>query len=397
MSAPLRIDLICEVLDNFGDAGISWRLACQLADEWGAHVRLCIDQPELLTLWAARAQARSRPETPVPAVIDLSAADFYEVHHTPETRPELIITMLGSATPAALERLIRDESIPWLRYEYLTAETWIDSFHGLPSLKPDSGATEWFYYPGFSADCGGLLREPDLIERLDRFAAPDHAERQAWLCEHGLDSPPGHLRICLFGYPDQPTRQFLAALQAVESPVTVLMSASLAQALDLIDRPGGTDHLHIKPHAWLDQPDFDLLLASCDLNIVRGEDSWLRAQWAGQPMLWQPYRVADGTHFDKLAAFLDRLLADAPAPAGTAIAQMMAAINGQTDPGPALADWLAHRQQIQAWHRQWRFRLAAQTSLTQRLARFCTDKLQLPALSRRIPNLGVRPPMDQRG
>ena len=365
MSAPLRIDLICEVLDNFGDAGISWRLACQLADEWGAHVRLCIDQPELLTLWAARAQARSRPETPVPQVIDLSAADFYEVHHTPETRPELIITMLGSATPAALERLIRDESIPWLRYEYLTAETWIDSFHGLPSLKPDSGATEWFYYPGFSADCGGLLREPDLAARQAGF--------------------------------DQPTRQFLAALQAVESPVTVLMSASLAQALDLIDRPGSTGHLHIKPHAWLDQPDFDLLLASCDLNIVRGEDSWLRAQWAGQPMLWQPYRVADGTHFDKLAAFLDRLLADAPAPAGTAIAQMMAAINGQTDPGPALADWLAHRQQIQAWHRQWRFRLAAQTSLTQRLARFCTDKLQLPALSRRIPNLGVRPPMDQRG
>ena len=58
---------------------------------------------------------------------------------------------------------------------------------------------------------------------------------------------------------------------------------------------------------WLQQPDFDHLLWAGDLNFVRGEDSLVRALWAGAPFVWQIYPQDDGAHHVKLEAFLDWL------------------------------------------------------------------------------------------
>jgi uncharacterized repeat protein (TIGR03837 family) len=38
---------------------------------------------------------------------------------------------------------------------------------------------------------------------------------------------------------------------------------------------------------------------------VRGEDSCIRAQWAGKPFIWQIYPQHDAVHWQKLQAFLD--------------------------------------------------------------------------------------------
>ena len=46
----------------------------------------------------------------------------------------------------------------------------------------------------------------------------------------------------------------------------------------------------------LTQRDYDHLLWACDLNFVRGEDSFVRAQWAGAPFVWQIYPQDDGAH-----------------------------------------------------------------------------------------------------
>jgi uncharacterized repeat protein (TIGR03837 family) len=53
-----------------------------------------------------------------------------------------------------------------------------------------------------------------------------------------------------------------------------------------------------------DQQGFDRLLWSCDFNIVRGEDSFLRAQWAAKPFIWHIYPQEDDYHLIKLRAFM---------------------------------------------------------------------------------------------
>ena len=71
--------------------------------------------------------------------------------------------------------------------------------------------------------------------------------------------------------------------------------------------PGGTLSIHWLPH--VPQEDFDHLLWACDFNFVRGEDSVVRALWAGAPMAWQIYPQDDDAHHEKLNAFLDWLQA----------------------------------------------------------------------------------------
>jgi len=55
------------------------------------------------------------------------------------------------------------------------------------------------------------------------------------------------------------------------------------------------------------QAAFDEMLWACDLNLVRGEDSLVRALWAGEAFVWQIYPQHDDAHHSKLYAFLDWL------------------------------------------------------------------------------------------
>jgi uncharacterized repeat protein (TIGR03837 family) len=101
---------------------------------------------------------------------------------------------------------------------------------------------------------------------------------------------------------------------------------------------------------WLSQPDYDRLLWSCDLNFVRGEDSFVRAQWAGVPFVWQIYPQHDGVHAAKLDAFLDRMLDGAGLAAATALRRLWRAWNGLGDAAqvhlPAAAPW---RELVLRW------------------------------------------------
>ena len=37
-------DIFCKVVDNYGDIGVTWRLARQLVAEHDLHVRLWVDE-----------------------------------------------------------------------------------------------------------------------------------------------------------------------------------------------------------------------------------------------------------------------------------------------------------------------------------------------------------------
>ena len=76
------------------------------------------------------------------------------------------------------------------------------------------------------------------------------------------------------------------------------------------------------------QADYDRLLWSCDLNFVRGEDSFVRAQWAARPFVWHIYPQEDDAHRVKLDAFLDCYLAGLPATHAETVRRFWYAWNG---------------------------------------------------------------------
>lgn len=271
----MTIELFCRVVDNYGDAGVCGRLALQLADEHGCKVRLWIDRPEVLV------QLRIAPHA------NVTVALWAEPFDVPPDFGDIVIETFACGTPPEVLAAMRGMKNPvWVNLEYLSAEAWVEGAHLKPSTHPSTGLIQHFFLPGFTPHTGGLLRERDLFAQRDTFRA----------------SQPAHegLRLSLFCYPSAPVQPLLEALRTHTRPVHLLMPEG--QLPELTEGTSGS--LTLERFPFLPQAEFDHLLWSCDLNFVRGEDSWIRAQWAGKPFIWQAYPQAAAAHTPKIDAFL---------------------------------------------------------------------------------------------
>jgi uncharacterized repeat protein (TIGR03837 family) len=110
------------------------------------------------------------------------------------------------------------------------------------------------------------------------------------------------------------------------------------------------------------QDAYDRLLWSCDVNFVRGEDSFVRAQWASRAFAWHIYPQAEGAHWRKLDAFLDRYATGLDSASEDAVRRFWRAWNGAPD-ARAIADaWLefaAARPHLERHGGAWAAKLAA--------------------------------------
>jgi uncharacterized repeat protein (TIGR03837 family) len=328
-------DIYCRVVDNFGDIGVCWRLAAQLA-ALGDRVRLIVDDASALD-WMApqRAQASTGVTVlPWPGPITADAA------------PDVVIEAFGCDLPEPALRAMCETDPVWINLEYLSAEDYVERSHGLPSPRQD-GLRKWFFYPGFTERTGGLLREPGLMQRRSRF------DREAWLISRGWARRPGERVVTLFCYENPAIGPWVQAL--AEAPTLLLLAPGPAQRQVQATPPA----VRTVGLPWLDQTNFDHLLWASDLNAVRGEDSLVRALWAGVPFLWQAYPQPDGAHAAKLRALLALLALPAEAAAANEAWNGLAAWKSL----PPLAPWHAATEAA-------RGRLLRQDDLVVQLRRF---------------------------
>ena len=296
-------DIFCTVIDNHGDLGVCWRLTRQLRDA-GQRVRLWVDDASALAWMAPNAEqepdieVKAWPQASDPATLTaLPPADVW-------------VEAFGCEIPQAfVDHAVasRSQQPVWINLEYLSAEDWVPRMHGLPSpvmSGPAKGWTKRFFYPGFTAATGGLLREADLLQRQQAF---DLYKRSAWRQRHAPHLQPGGRLMSLFCYEPAALPQLLQPLAGTPDHLLVTPGRPLAavqQALAGMQQPPSWSAL-----PYTDQNGFDEMLWACDLNFVRGEDSLVRALWAGQPFVWHIYPQEDNAHHAKLEAFLDWLQA----------------------------------------------------------------------------------------
>jgi len=306
--------LFCKVVDNFGDIGICWRLARQLRQEHGVAVTLWVDDLASFRRIcpAVDVHAASQQIEDV-AVRHWSSQDG---EFTSAEVADIVIEFFGVDIPpnyiAAMAR--RQPRAVWLNLEGMSAEEWVEGCHRLPSTHPRLPLVKYFFFPGFTERTGGLLREKHLDAARRQFQA-DPAARAQFL--DGLGVPAEELQstmVSLFCYPHAPVPALFAAWQAAGRPLTCLVPAGVAGAAvaDFLGAPAvpgavrKAGALTVRVIDFVPQPDYDKLLWSCDFNLVRGEDSIVRAQWAGRPFAWHIYPQDENLHHKKLRAFLDR-------------------------------------------------------------------------------------------
>jgi uncharacterized repeat protein (TIGR03837 family) len=355
-SAPALLwDVFCRVVDNFGDIGVCWRLARQLGER-GQHVRLWVDDAAALR-WMA-------PDgDPAVEVHPWQASTMF-----PEPGDVVVEAFGCDPAPEFVAAMARAARAPvWINLEYLSAEAYVERSHGLASPHA-SGLAKWFFYPGFTARTGGLLREPGLAAARSAF------DRAAWLAAHDVDLHEGERLVALFCYPGAPVERLLAGLADGGAPALVATAPGAATGAVRAALPAGGP-LRQLALPWLAQDDFDRLLWAADLNVVRGEDSWVRAHWAGKPFVWQAYPQHDHAHAAKIQAFLDRALQHADAEGTAALRAWTAAWNGLPADGAPPPAWdaptLAAAGRAVAG---WRDELLAQPDLVTRLLAFVHGK-----------------------
>jgi uncharacterized repeat protein (TIGR03837 family) len=263
----------------------------------------------------------------------------------------VVIEAFGCDPPPAFVARMAATRPLWINLEYLSAEDYVERSHGLRS--PVQPYEKWFFYPGFTPATGGLLREPNALERA---AGPPWAEID-------VEPRPGERCVSVFAYADAPLPALFDRLD--DRPTLLLLCAGASQtpALSALRARPQRD-LRAVALPWLTQRDYDRLLFACDLNLARGEDSIVRAMWAGAPFVWHIYRQSDGAHARKLDALLDRMAAPAE------VRALWRAWNG-------LAAWPAALPEACAWRaacRAWRARLLEQSDLTSRLLHFVASK-----------------------
>lgn len=371
---PSRWDIFCRVVDNYGDIGVSWRLARQLAAEHGLAVRLWVDE-----LAAFR---RIFP----PLVLDRERQVCRGVEvcrwmpdFPPDVTPaDVVIEAFGCALPASYVAAMAECSPKptWINLEYLSAESWVGGCHGLPSPHPRLPLVKHFFFPGFVPGTGGLPLEKDLFERRDAFQRSPEKIAAFWAAL-GWDAPaPEAVKISLFRYPSQALAGLIAAWSGSSAPIICFVPEGTPGVERL--PPGGQiqrGNLTLRILPFLEQDEYDRLLWACDCNFVRGEDSFVRAQWAARPLVWNIYPQEEQAHEAKLTAFLDLYCAELTPTEANAVRDFWHAWNRGEMPENAWNDFRRRHPALERRARRWSEILRVNGDLASNLTLFCNGMI----------------------
>jgi uncharacterized repeat protein (TIGR03837 family) len=374
---PRTLSIFCKVVDNFGDIGICWRLARQWQHEYGLAVTLWVDDLHSFRRICPDVRLDTERQEIAGVAIrhwrsaERSTENTQEATFTADEISDIVIEFFAcDIPPACIAAMAQCKPQPvWLNLEGLTAEEWVEGCHTLPSSHPRLPLTKHFFFPGFTDKTGGLPCEASLPMQRQKFQS-DAASRADFLRALGLTAAEiAALKISLFCYDHAPVAQLFEVWRQSETAITCLVpegvaaqavqdffagAASIKTQAGAVAAAAGTaatqGALTVRVLPFVAQPDYDRLLWACDFNFVRGEDSFVRAQWANKPFVWHIYPQDENLHHKKLRAFLQRYL-QCDAEPGNALAAFSLCWNNalavnHSDEG--FADWAELWSQLQA-------------------------------------------------
>ena len=381
-------DIFCTVIDNYGDIGVCWRLARQLGAEHGVNVRLWVDELPSFEKICAKID----PSLPIQRVHGVEVRRWESIWA--DVLPgDVVIEAFACHLPEPFVAAMAERDPPpvWINLDYLSAEAWVSGCHALPSPHPRLPLTKYFFFPGFDETTGGLLREAGIETERQAFCASPEQQTALWERLGHLPPPTDALLVSLFAYENAALTDLLTIWAQGTTPVCCLAPVTRTlpaleefvgrrlQAGDVIRR----GQLEIRLLHFVAQPDYDRLLWSCDINLVRGEDSFVRAQWAARPLLWQIYPQADDAHQLKLTAFLERYCAGLPEASAVTVRELHRQWNAGGEQATVdsrisadfWAQYLVALPGLRLYAERWAINLSKQEDLCSSMVHFCRSKL----------------------
>ncbi|WP_338989739.1 elongation factor P maturation arginine rhamnosyltransferase EarP [Fusobacterium animalis] len=281
------IDIFCQVIDNYGDVGVAYRLAREFKRVYpNKKLRFVINQIEELNL------IRKSEDIEIILYKDISKI---------ENSADLIIESFGCEIPKEYMNKAFKDSKLIINLEYFSAEKWVDDFHLQESFL-GGNLKKYFFIPGLSKKSGGILLDNEFLERKKKV----EANKEYYLEKFGIKEK-YDLIGSVFSY-EKNFDSLIEELKKLDKKVILLILSEKTQKnfIKYFDNGNNYDKIKFVKLPFFTYDKYEELLALCDFNLVRGEDSFVRALLLGKPFLWHIYPQDENTHIKKLESFLEK-------------------------------------------------------------------------------------------
>ena len=281
------IDIFCQVIDNYGDVGVTYRLAREFKRVYpNKKLRFVINQTEELNL------IRKSEDIEIILYKDISKI---------ENSADLIIESFGCEIPKKyMDKALKNSKLI-INLEYFSAEKWVDDFHLQESFL-GGNLKKYFFIPGLSEKSGGILLDNEFLERKKKV----EANKEYYLEKFGIKEK-YDLMGSIFSY-EKNFDSLIEELKKLGKKIILLILSEKTQKnfIKYFDNGNNYDKIKFVKLPFFTYDKYEELLALCDFNLVRGEDSFVRALLLGKPFLWHIYPQDENTHIEKLESFLEK-------------------------------------------------------------------------------------------
>lgn len=281
------IDIFCEVIDNYGDVGVAYRLARELKKIYpDKELRFIINQIEELNL--------------IKNNDDIVIIDYKDVNKI-EHPADLVIETFACNIPETYMNKALKTSKLMINLEYFSSEDWVDDFHLQESFL-GGNLKKYFFIPGLSKKSGGIILDKEFLDRKNKV----QENREYYLKQFNINEN-YDLIISVFSY-EKNFDNFLKTLQKLNKKVLLLLLSEKTQKnfIKYFDNNNYYDKIKAVKLPFFTYDKYEELLALCDINLVRGEDSFVRALLLAKPFLWHIYPQDENAHIIKLESFLEK-------------------------------------------------------------------------------------------
>lgn len=281
------IDIFCQVIDNYGDVGVAYRLAREFKRVYpNKKLRFVINQIEELNL------IRKSEDIEIILYKDISKI---------ENSADLIIESFGCEIPKEyMDKALKNAELI-INLEYFSAEKWVDDFHLQESFL-GGNLKKYFFIPGLSEKSGGILLDNEFLERKKKVEANKEYYLEKFEIKEKYD-----LIGSVFSY-EKNFDSLIEELKKLGKKIILLILSEKTQKnfIKYFDNGNNYDKIKFVKLPFFSYDKYEELLALCDFNLVRGEDSFVRALLLGKPFLWHIYPQDENTHIKKLESFLEK-------------------------------------------------------------------------------------------
>lgn len=285
------VDIFCEVIDNYGDAGTAYRLYKEIKNNFkDVYVRLFINKFEEINL------IKNKDE-------EINIFKYEEANNL-ETADLIIECFACNILDKYLDRAY-DNSKIWINLEYFSAEDWIEDFHLQESLLSRGKIKKYFFMPGITKKSGGLIVDKEFLETKLKV----QKNKTFYLKKYNIPENYDYL-ISIFSY-EKNFDKFIDFLEKSSKKFVILILSEKTQKnfTKYFDKFKKCDRIEAVNLKFLSLKEYEEILSLCDCNFVRGEESFSRSLILGKPFLWHIYPQENNLHLKKLNDFLKKYYA----------------------------------------------------------------------------------------